>query len=587
MSRPAATHSARRRLATATVTVTAASLALTAAMVAGASSAAHADTVSVHGVQFRWGLNNESNNAAYAPGTFNFFSAGKIGDPGAGGQTLSDADQGSTWSNGATAGWQATDGNVTIEKEQPDGRYLPATWAGLKTAPDGSAVTVASTTFTGHQVVVNNGTGTLDPADDDADISWQGDFTALYYSGMTYFTVSDPHLVVTGGDGTITATLGGFAADMNDPTEWGALPDTSVTLATLSDVDVTDAGLVVTPDYVDVDYDAPEGATPQAAKTSANAAYWGSFPQSFVDFQQRTGSSSYWYASGGSADARKVTLPLQVYADGHGTNAISLRTAAATYGNPAAVTVTVPGGTGTVTLSGGGTDLSATLVDGAASFTLPAGLTVGDHPLTASYPGDANHAAATAIGTLTVVKAPSSTALSAPSTSVYGALARATVSVPGGSGGVTLDGAGATQSQPLVGGRATFVLPAGLAAGSHALTASYAGDATHSASSAQATVTVVPAGVRFAKVKVTKKPTAAKKGKVMLELTAATGVPVSGKVKLVLKAHKSRKKAKATVVNGKAVVKLPRLTHGKWKLKATYAGTTNLATTTATAKVKV
>ncbi|WP_051217974.1 HtaA domain-containing protein [Nocardioides insulae] len=273
-----------------------------------AVSPAHAaDRVAVTDAQFRWGINDESNSAGYAPGTFNLFSAGKIGNPGVGGLMLKAADEGATWTNGAAAGWKATDGNVTIEKQQADGSYATTTWAGTNTTPAGEKVDTNGK-HSAHQVVIDAGTGILDADADDARLSWDGDFSVIFYSGMTYFTVSDPQLNVEDGEGTLTATLGGYGTAMDDPTKWEALPDTEVTLATLPDVDVTPEGIEVTPDYQGVHYDAPTNATPQA-RTGAN---WGSFPQDFVDFQQRTGSSSYWYSSGGGADARKAARPLSV-----------------------------------------------------------------------------------------------------------------------------------------------------------------------------------------------------------------------------------------------------------------------------------
>ncbi|MFT4083347.1 MAG: Ig-like domain-containing protein [Nocardioides sp.] len=415
--------------------------ALTAALVgpglvALAAAPAHAESVEITDAQFRWGLNDESNNAAYYPGSYNFFSAGKIGNPGAGGKMLNSSDEGATWNNGATAGWSATDGNVTIEKEQSDGSYATATWAGLKTDPDGNTVTVAGSTFTDHQVVIGAGTGTLDPESDDADITWDGDFTALYYSGMTYFTVSDPHLVVEDGQGEITATLGGYATSMDDMTQWDALPDTEVTLASLSDVDVTEDGIEVTPDYVGVAYDAPDGATEQTAQTDDNASYWGSFPQSFVDFQQLTGSSSYWYSSGGSADTRKPTLPLEVLTEpvpAKQSSQVGVTLKAAAYGKASTVTATVtPTATGKITLKDGSKSLgSKTLSGGKATFTLAKTLKPGTHTLTASYAGNDTVAASSATKKLTVAKAASTTKVSWKKKPKAGKAASLKVSVTG------------------------------------------------------------------------------------------------------------------------------------------------------------
>ncbi|WP_247613996.1 HtaA domain-containing protein [Streptomyces tagetis] len=99
---------------------------------------------------------------------------------------------------------------------------------------------------------------------------------------------------------------------MNDPGKWVPLPETTVTLANLSGVEVGASGFTVTPDYLGVSVSVPAGATGQPAKSEGNKGYWGSFPQSFVDFQQLTGQSSYWFTSGGARDAAKPATPLTV-----------------------------------------------------------------------------------------------------------------------------------------------------------------------------------------------------------------------------------------------------------------------------------
>ncbi|MCS5734753.1 hypothetical protein [Herbiconiux daphne] len=187
--------------------------------------------------------------------------------------------------------------------------YATATFAGLATQPDGTAIpNPTSDKFSNHQVVVDNGTGTVDPANQDAEITWDGDFTVAFYSGLTYFYVSDPTLDVDNGFGTVTATLCGFQADMNDPTLWVPIADTVVTLADLGEVEVTATGFIATPDYAGVEITTPATATAQ----NRTVAGWDAFPQSFVDFQQLTGQSSNWYSSVGSTDENKAALPLTV-----------------------------------------------------------------------------------------------------------------------------------------------------------------------------------------------------------------------------------------------------------------------------------
>jgi hypothetical protein len=276
-----------------------------------ATSPAEAAPLTISDAELRWELNKESTAGAFAPGTWNLFSAGRLGNPGQGGQTLSSADQGATWGNGAAAGWRSTDGNVTIDDLQADGSWAPTTWQGTRTNATGATVNTSGTT-SDNVVSIAHGTGTLDPATDSGTIAWDGDFTVVYYSGMSYFHVSDPRLTLTNGTGTVTATLGGYASSMDDTSVWNALPETTVTLADVTDVDVTDAGLTVTPRYLGVKVTPPAGSSDQV--TSGSSA--GSFPQSFVDFQGKVGTASYWYSSGGAADVRKPTTPLHVLAGG-------------------------------------------------------------------------------------------------------------------------------------------------------------------------------------------------------------------------------------------------------------------------------
>lgn len=76
-----------------------------------------------------------------------------------------------------------------------------------------------------------------------------------------------------------------------------------------------------------------------------------------------------------------------------------------------------------------------------------------------------------------------------------------------------------------------------------------------------------------AKAKVTakakKKPTTAKAGKLAVAVKGGSLTP-AGKVKVTLKKGKATKKRAATLKNGKAVVKLPKLRAGKWKVKVAF-----------------
>lgn len=263
-----------------------------------APTAAPTDSATVvSNAQLRWGMSNESNNRAYAPDTFNSFSAGVHPDPGRGGVAMTEGQ------------WQQRAGQVAVEKW--DGTtWRPATWAGLGTDSAGAPLGAPTAgTFSNHSFVFGAGAGTVDPAADAAHITWDGDVSVLYYSGMSYFVVSDPVLDLTGGSGAVTATLSGFASSQSDPDVWEPVAPAQVTVATLSGVDVTaGGGFQATPAYAAVSVT----GVPQV-RTGAG---WGSFPQSYVDYLARLGSAAFWYSSGGSADPFKVALPLSVSLDG-------------------------------------------------------------------------------------------------------------------------------------------------------------------------------------------------------------------------------------------------------------------------------
>ena len=258
------------------------------------TAATAATTTAVTDAVFRWGVNDETGSAAYAPGTYNLLSAGIV-------EASSPADR-VTSSN-----WKQSEGDVRILKRQSDDSYAAATFEGLRTDADGRTTTTSGIT-SGNVVEISAGTGTADPAAGTADIRWTGTFTVAYYSGMTRFWVTDPELrVEADGTGTVTATLGGYGTSMEDTEKFETLtPVDDVVIATLADVEVGADGIVTVPAYRGVEIE-----TAGTAQTRTGDS-WGSFPQSFVDFQQKTGQSSYWYSSGGSADARKPAAPITV-----------------------------------------------------------------------------------------------------------------------------------------------------------------------------------------------------------------------------------------------------------------------------------
>jgi hypothetical protein len=243
----------------------------------------------------RWGLNDESNNGAYAGGC-NFLSAGRSPDPG--GSIVFTENY-----------YSPASGTVSIQKPDATGGYVAASWATRCLDRTGAPLSSGtSTPYGGNQFVMTGGTGEVDRSTGGASIRWQGDVTVAYYGGMTFWYLSDPVLTVVDGTGTLTATVGGFGTDMENLAKWQPITERSVTLAVLRGVQVGPEGFTVTPDYRGVAVALPAGQT-QQVRSGEN---WGAFPQDFVDFQTETGQAAYWFSSGGQADAAKVAAPLTV-----------------------------------------------------------------------------------------------------------------------------------------------------------------------------------------------------------------------------------------------------------------------------------
>jgi hypothetical protein len=266
---------------------------LVAVPAVAAVAADEAGAVPLDDAVLRWGVNNESSNRAFAPRTYNFFSAGRVPDPGKGGTTLE------------RRHWHQKSGDVLVQKW--DGAtWRPATWTGLSTGSDGDPLgSPTSGTFSNHRFVFGGGTGEVDRDAGTAHIAWHGDVTVLYYSGMSFFYVTDPVLDVADGRATLTATVQGYASSVDDPDTWAPVDPATVTLADLPAVELGESGFSADPAYLGV-------AVTGVGQVDTGDDLYGAFPQSFVDYMDRLGTAPFWMSSGGATDAFKVPLPLTV-----------------------------------------------------------------------------------------------------------------------------------------------------------------------------------------------------------------------------------------------------------------------------------
>lgn len=248
--------------------------------------------------QLRWGLNIEAGAKAYAPGTCNFLSAGTAGDT-----------RGSRTWTAADGFYKAHDGLVRIEKPNANGVWQLASFDSRCTDPRGANLSTTVDGASGNQVVMDGGVGSR--TNGALQIQWRGSFTVAFYSGMTYWSVTDPALSVdASGSGRLTATASGFGADMNDTETWSPITARPIVLAEIRGAGVSDpTGFTVVPEYLGVAVATSETAQVREGEN------WGSFPQSFVDFHSLTGQNSYWYSSGGAADRRKPATALYISYD--------------------------------------------------------------------------------------------------------------------------------------------------------------------------------------------------------------------------------------------------------------------------------
>ncbi|MFC5679558.1 Ig-like domain repeat protein [Aeromicrobium endophyticum] len=249
-----------------------------------------------------WNLNDEQGGGAFAGGC-NFLSAGTAGNT-----------QSSRMWTAADGFYKAIDGNVRIEKPGRTSPWVTPIWQTKCLDRNGTAVSASNAASkTENRVRLSAGTGSFDASDGSGTISWTGSFTSAFYGGMTYWTATNPKLVVLPNDtATLTADLSGYGAASSqdpgaDPTKWETLAPRTVTLATFTEANITANGFTGTTAYRGVPV---ETGTGTAQNTTVSG--WGSFPQQFVDFQKQTGQSSYWYSSGGPRDAAKPAGPVSV-----------------------------------------------------------------------------------------------------------------------------------------------------------------------------------------------------------------------------------------------------------------------------------
>ena len=256
----------------------------------------------------------------------------------------------------------------------------------------------------------------------------------------------------------------------------------------------------------------------------------------------------------------------------------------------ATVTVPAPGaGTpgGTVTFTEGGTVLGTGAVNGSgqATFTTSS-LTVGPHPVVATYGGDATFlGSASAPLTQTMSPAASTVAVtSSLNPSTYGANVQFGVTVSSSAGGTPtgtvqfLDGATVLATVTLAGGTAT-TSTAALTAGTHTIAAQYSGDSNHQAANGSVSQVVNQAASATAVASSVNPSVFGQSTTFSATVTSAGGTP-TGTVTFT----EGATTLGAVAVNGSGVAALPlaTLAVGGHDILATYGGDANFAGSVAT-----
>jgi large repetitive protein len=267
-----------------------------------------------------------------------------------------------------------------------------------------------------------------------------------------------------------------------------------------------------------------------------------------------------------------------------------------TYGNSVTFTATVPPSgssapTGTVSFLDGVTQIgTGTLAGnpGVAIFTTST-LSVGTHPITATYAGDSKNGASSSLPVNQVVNqaATAITVIAAPSPGIAGGpeTITATVKVNSGSGtptGTVTFTSGTTQlgSAP-VGNAGTATITPALAQGSYQIVATYSGDANDQGSASAPLALTVAQAISLTALNVTPNP-----GLVLAPITftanvASNGGTPTGSVNFV--ANGNVIGAGTVNASGVATFTTSTLAAGTYSVTAVYAGDTNDAGSTSSA----
>lgn len=243
-------------------------------------------------------------------------------------------------------------------------------------------------------------------------------------------------------------------------------------------------------------------------------------------------------------------------------------------------TVSPTTATGTVTFYDGATALGTSAVTAGTATLTPAAWTVGVHPLSAVYSGDASDAGSTSATLNQTILALTSTTtwlVSAPNPAVYGHAVHLTANVlpVTATGSVTFyDGAAVLGVVALSSGAAKMSV-SDLTAGVHTLTAVYGGDVADAASTSPNVAQMVTIAATVTHLKSSKNPSLAGES-----ITLHARVSPAGATGTVTFYDGSLSLGTVALSSGKASLSISTLSVGSHALTAVYSGDPNHAAST-------
>jgi photosystem II stability/assembly factor-like uncharacterized protein len=431
--------------------------------------------------------------------------------------------------------------------------------------------------------------------------------TGTLSSGSATFTRS----ALTVATHSITAVYGGdsnFSGSSSSALSQVVNPDATTTTA-MTSVSPSVFGQTVTFTAI-VSANAPGSGTPTGTVTFKDAASTlgtGTLSAGTVTFNTSAlavGSHSITAVYGGSSSFATSTSSILTQT----VNTASTTSAVVSSANPslfgqsvtftATVTAVAPGSstpTGTVTFKDGATTLGSNTLSGGTATLNTSTLSLGGHSITVAYGGSSSFAASTSSTLTQTVNMASTTTVvvSSANPSVFGQGVSFTATVspaaPGSgtpTGTVTFkDGATTLGLGTLSGGSATFNSST-LAVASHAITAVYGGDTNYKTSTSVSLSQVVNAASTTTAVVSSTNPSVFGQSVTFTATVGAVAPGAGTPAGTVTFKDGTTTLGSSTLSSGSAAITTATLAVGAHSITAVYAGSTNFAAGTSSAKTQ-